>query len=201
MTVRLRALRDEDESRVLQLNQEHVAVLSPMDAGRLQQLRGWAQRFDVIEHIAEGREAPETRVDGFVIVVAPGTAYDSAKYRWFSQVYSDFLYLDRIVLDSRVHRRGLGNVVYDAVEADAAASGRLCLEVDIDPPNVASLSFHARRGFREVARLGGPGEAVSMQVKELSADGARGGSDDGTAAHAQGAPGDRSRLPQHLDRS
>ena len=162
--VRLRPMADADEQSVLRLNEEHVAVLSQMDADRLRAIRAWAHRCEVIEE----RDSPADpwRAAGFLIVVAPGSAYDSAKYRWFDDAYDDFLYLDRIVLDARVHRRGLGTIAYDAVEADAAAHGRMCLEIDVDPPNTASLGFHAARGFIEVARLGGPGETVSMQVKE-----------------------------------
>ena len=46
--------------------------------------------------------------------------------------------------------RGLGSQVYDALEARAAEFGRLALEVNIDPPNDASLAFHAGRGFEPV---------------------------------------------------
>ncbi|QWC86208.1 GNAT family N-acetyltransferase [Nocardioidaceae bacterium] len=165
MSARLRPLRDADVDRVLALNEEHVAVLSPLDRARLTQLRGWAQRFDVV--VLEEPDEDE-QVVGFVVVVGPGSAYDSAKYRWFDAAYDEFLYLDRIVLDARVHRRGLGTIVYDEVEGDAVSHGRLCLEVDTDPPNAASLAFHASRGFTEVARLGGPGTEVSLQVKQLA---------------------------------
>ena len=168
---RLRPMTDADQQAVLRLNEEHVAVLSPMDAARLRAIRGWAQRCDVVE-VRESAGGP-WRTAGFVVVIGPGSAYDSAKYQWFARTYDDFLYLDRIVLDTSVHRRGLGTLAYDAVEADASVHGRMCLEVDVDPPNTASLGFHAARGFVEVARLGEPGATVSMQVKQWApADGA-----------------------------
>ena len=165
---RLRPMADGDTAAVLRLNEAHVSVLSPLDERRLAAIRGWAHRCEVIE-VADAGEHSGWRAAGFLIVIGPASAYDSSKYRWFDRTYDDFLYLDRIVLDESVHRRGLGTIAYDAVEAEAATHGRMCLEVDVDPPNVASLAFHASRGFTEVARLGEPGAAVSMQVKEWSA--------------------------------
>ncbi len=78
-----------------------------------------------------------------------------------------FYYLDRVVLDDRVRRRGLASRVYDAVEARARPFGRLAVEVVSEPPNEPSLAFHAGRGFAEVARAGGGGKQVAMLVKEL----------------------------------
>ena len=55
------------------------------------------------------------------------------------------------------------------IETDACTAGRLALEVNAEPPNPASLAFHAARGFAEVGRLGGPGKAVAMLAKDLTA--------------------------------
>ncbi len=145
---------------MLALNEADVELLAPMDQRRLEQLQGWADRFDVIE--LDGRFA------GFVITVAAGTAYDSENYRWFAEQHETFLYLDRVVIHPDARRRGLGTRVYDALEARAAAYGRLCLEVNLDPPNEPSLAFHAARGYAEVGRLGSPGHVVSLMTKELS---------------------------------
>jgi predicted GNAT superfamily acetyltransferase len=105
---------------------------------------------------------------GFVLVFGPGTPYDSPNYRWFADVYGTaFDYLDRIVVDDRFRRRGLAGAVYDEVEATAALRGRLTLEVNLDPPNEPSLSFHRGRGYREVGQLGAPGHRVSLMAKRL----------------------------------
>jgi predicted GNAT superfamily acetyltransferase len=157
----LRPMHDDDIQDVLRLNADHVELLAPLDAPRLADLRGWAARADII--VCEGQTA------GFVLVFAPGTDYDSANYRWFGERYGDqFDYLDRIVIDDRFQRRGLGTAVYDAVEAAARIRGRLTLEVNIDPPNLPSLEFHRRRGYREVAQLGDPGHRVSLMTQVIS---------------------------------
>lgn len=156
----LRAIRDEDIDDVLRLNHDHVDLLSPLDAGRLAELRGWATRADVI--VCDGQTA------GFVLVFRHGTAYDSDNYRWFHDRFDSFDYLDRIVIDDRFRRRGLGSAVYDEVEAAASRFGRLTLEVNVDPPNRPSLAFHESRGFRELGQRGEPGHRVSLMAKELS---------------------------------
>ena len=90
----LRPMADGDVSDVLKLNAEHVELLSPLDAARLDDLRHWATRADVIT--SDGQTA------GFVLVFGPGTDYDSVNYRWFGERYgARFDYLDRIVIDDR----------------------------------------------------------------------------------------------------
>lgn len=160
-SVLLRDIADLDVPLVLDLNERNVELLAPLDATRLDQLSTWAHRAQVIEVAGEPA--------GFVITIPAGTDYDSPNYRWFSALYgSSFHYLDRIVFEDRFRRRGLGSVVYDMIEADAATAGRLALEVNAEPPNPASLAFHAARGFAEVGRIGGPGKTVAMLAKDLT---------------------------------
>lgn len=158
--VRLRRVCGADEAEVLRLNLLEEAQLAPMDRARLHRLRGWADRFDVIE--------VDGRVGGFVVTFAPGSAYDSPNYRWFSEhLGARFYYLDRIVLDPRCRRRGVAGRVYEELEPVAAAHGCLALEVNLQPPNPASLAFHTARGYREVGRLGDPGHLVTLMTKPL----------------------------------
>jgi hypothetical protein len=58
-------------------------------------------------------------------------------------------------------------MVYDAMEDLAAAFGRQLCEVDLEPPNLESLGFHAARGYTEVGRLAVGGKTRSMLAKEL----------------------------------
>jgi predicted GNAT superfamily acetyltransferase len=151
-------MTDDDVPVVLRLNADHVELLSPLDGDRLDRLRGWASRADVIE--CDGQTA------GFVLVFGPGTDYDSENYRWFGERFGDrFDYLDRIVIDDRFRRRGLASAVYDAVEAAAAPRERLVLEVNVAPPNEPSLAVHRGRGFVEVGRLGPAGHRVSLLAR------------------------------------
>lgn len=158
--VRLRPMTDEDVPTVVALNERDVHLLAPLDAARLAQLRGWAERADVLD--------VDDRVAGFVVTFGAGTAYDSENYRWFTERFADrFSYLDRIVISSEFRRQGLGRFVYDELEALARPLGRLALEVNVEPPNEGSLAFHRARGYVEVGRLGEPGHVVSLMVREL----------------------------------
>lgn len=158
----LRPITSGDHDRVLDWNEQNVELLAPMDAERLAALLAMADQGAVIVH--EGRDV------GFVLTFAGGTAYDSSNYRWFSERHTDFLYLDRIVVDSSARRTGVGSRVYDAIEARAAELGPvLCLEVNVDPPNEPSLAFHRSRGFTEVGRISASGPVVSLMEKAVTA--------------------------------
>jgi uncharacterized protein len=157
----LRRIRTDDHEQVLALNAANVVKLAPMDEARLLELEGMADRFDVVEVDGE--------FGGFVITFAPGTAYDSDNYRWFTERYDGhFYYLDRIVLADDHRRQGLGSFVYDELEQVARRYGRLTLEVNLVPRNDASLTFHDRRGYVEVGQLGDQSHLVSLMEKHLS---------------------------------
>ncbi|CAN5124055.1 hypothetical protein BH18ACT9_BH18ACT9_08500 [soil metagenome] len=155
----LRPMDPDDVPAVLALNERNVVKLAPLDRARLHQLSALAERLDVVD--VEGHFA------GFVITFAAGSAYDSENFRWFSQRYDDFAYLDRIVLHEDFRRRGLGSFVYDEVEDAGRRHGRLTLEVNLVPRNEPSLAFHAARGFVEVGRLGDDDHLVSLMEKRL----------------------------------
>ena len=158
----LRPISETDVPAVLGLNHRHVDLLSPMDAERLLWLVGVSDHADVIE--------VDEDVVGFVVTMAPGSAYDSENYRWFASRYGDsFYYLDRIVIAEEMRRRGLAAFVYDAMEDIAHEFGRMTLEVNVDPPNVGSLAFHEHRGYLEVGRRGEPGHLVGLMAKEFTA--------------------------------
>ena len=153
-----------DTDTVLRLNAADVRHLAPLDRPGLTRLRTWATQADVVQ---DG-----DAVVGFVVTFAPGTPYDSPNYRWFAAVYGTrFSYLDRIVIAASHRRRGLASRIYDDLEDAARPRGRMTLEVNVDPPNAASLAFHAARGYQEVGRRGEPGHVVPLLAKVLDAGG------------------------------
>lgn len=156
----LRPVTDADVDAVLALNAASVQALSPLDAAGLDRLRAQALRSDVVE--------VEGQVAAFVLVLRAGADYESDNYRWFTQRYRDFCYLDRIVVGETWRRRGIGHLVYQEMESVAAPSGRLTCEVNAEPPNHASLAFHAGLGYVEVGRLEHDnGLVTAMLSKEL----------------------------------
>jgi uncharacterized protein len=157
----VRPLEERDVAAVLALNELEVDKLAPMDGARLREIHALADRFDVVELDGE--------FVGFVVTVAPGAGYDSTNYRWYAARYGDdYYYLDRVVLAEQARGHGLGTQVYDALEKRATTYGRLALEVNLEPPNVVSLAFHASRGYEPVSEIGDDdGHRRVMLVKEL----------------------------------
>lgn len=110
---------------------------------------------------------------GFLIGLRPGSDYGSLNYAWFSRRYADFVYIDRLAVDSRWRRRGVASALYADVERYALGLGAplLACEVNLRPRNDVSLAFHERHGFTEVGRQGtdGGGKTVSLLIKPLAA--------------------------------
>ena len=158
--MRLRAYEPADAEAVLALNQANLDAVGGLDAERLRWLISMADTCLLADDAGA--------LAGFTITLTPGTGYDSANYRWFTERFDDFLYLDRVVVAPPYRRAGVGTLIYDAAEARAHGRGRMTLEVNVDPPNEPSLAFHRRRGYVEVGRLEqAPGKTCSMLVKEL----------------------------------
>lgn len=89
---------------------------------------------------------------GFVIGMRAGAQYASENYRFFDARSSDFLYVDRIVIDGSRRGAGMGRALYEAVFGLARGEGlrEVTCEVNLDPPNPGSLAFHACLGFERV---------------------------------------------------
>lgn len=103
---------------------------------------------------------------GFVLTLAPGAAYESENYRYFESRDVDHLYVDRIVIAESERGRGLGALLYDAVFDAARRQGRaeVTCEVNLDPPNPGSMTFHRRRGFRELGSQPTKGGTVTVAL-------------------------------------
>ena len=79
---------------------------------------------------------------------------------------SDFHYIDRIVLAPEARGAGLGSELYGRIFAAATQRGasEVTCEVNVEPPNPASLAFHAALGFAEVARQSTKGGSVVVAL-------------------------------------
>lgn len=155
-------LRDStvgDEPAILRLNEESVKFLSPLDGASWRRLAHQAAYLRIAQ--ADGGVA------AFLLALAPGQDYASENYRWFCEHSAGFLYIDRIVVAGGHRGRGLGAALYADLFAFARSRGvaRVVCEFDVEPPNPASASFHARFGFREVGSqwVRGGAKRVSLQ--------------------------------------
>ncbi len=152
-----------DFAAILALNEESVAVLSPLSEESLAKLHAQAAAHFVVEQ--------NGCVVAFLLALREGAGYASPNYRWFAKRYARFLYVDRVVVALAAHGQGLGSLLYRRLFEHAAALHveRVVCEIDVDPPNLQSQAFHARFGFREVGRqaIAGGRKTVSLQALEL----------------------------------
>lgn len=110
------------------------------------------------------------KVVGYIITYTDQAAYSGDEFHWFKQYFAGFLYIDQIAIAPAARRSGAGTRLYHEMEQFARQHGltSLVCEVNLDPPNPASLRFHAKNGFVEVGTMTtADGRRVSLQRKEL----------------------------------
>lgn len=139
----MRDATPEDAAAIVELNNAAVPAVNFIDAellGRIAALASWYR-------VAEDEEG----IVGFVLCIPSGREYWSGNYRWFSERYDSFLYLDRVVVAERTRGRGVGEALYEEMHAYAASGWpRVTLEVNLRPPNPGSDRFHRRLGYEAV---------------------------------------------------
>jgi uncharacterized protein len=151
-----------DFQAIADLNAGEVQHTSAMTIEQLRDLDALADRHLVAEVNGE--------VVAFVIAIREQRPYQNDNYRWFSSRYSTFLYIDRIVVDPRFTRLGIGAGLYDDVFRHARLAGipLIACEYNITPVNASSRAFHDRFGFREVGtqRVANGAKQVSLQIAD-----------------------------------
>jgi predicted GNAT superfamily acetyltransferase len=162
MTIVIRDVREHELDSVLALNNSAGDAILPMDADRLRFFWRHAAYFRVAE--IEGHLA------GFLIALTPEADYDSPNFLWFRDRFSQFLYIDRIVVAGAHRGAGVGRIFYADVQSFAEPRvPRLACEVQVGSGNNALLLFHGSFGFHEIGQhvLPGAHGRVSLLAKEL----------------------------------
>ena len=159
--MKLRNVQKEDLSKIRMLNEAAVPHVNSIPLSDFEHFMEFSSFFLV----AEGETG---EVVGFLIVIPPGQSYDSLNYQYFSQRFSQFDYVDRIVVAETYRGKGIGTQFYDHI-AERSLQKRITCEVNVKPPNPQSLAFHARMGFIEIAQQDTEGgkKRVSLLVREL----------------------------------
>ena len=159
----LRKAETKDFERIIELNEESVHFLSPMDMEKFEHLESISEMLRVIEI--------DGIVEAFVLTIREGKAYDSVNYLWFQKHYHRFLYIDRVVVSIKMQGKGLGRMLYESVFEHAKQIGvpYVTAEIDINPPNPVSLKFHEKFGFKEVGKqsVADGKKVVSLQIFEF----------------------------------
>jgi len=161
--IKMRSANTSDIPSIVKLNAAVVDVTSPMDEARCSELMALCTWCIVADRDGE--------VTAFVMAMRDGAAYQNGNFAWFSQRLRNFVYIDRVVVGEKARGQGLGRKLYDAVANAARAQDCviMCAEMNIDPPNDPSLTFHRLRGFGEIGRRRlDKGVTVSMQVSDIA---------------------------------
>lgn len=157
----IRPLEPADIDQVSAINEAGVPGVTPADVQEVTRLVELSE-FSVVAV----DEADDAIVLGFLIVMAPGVAYESENYRWFSERGTDFLYIDRIAIADGHRGEGIGEALYRELFRVAAEQGRaeVTCEVNTMPPNPGSMRFHERLGFEKVGELVTKGGAYEVAL-------------------------------------
>ncbi len=156
----IRLLETTDLLACVDLNNGSVPAVSEADLAKMTSL--------VDESLLSLVAEIDGEVAGFCVNFGPGADYTSVNYQWFSDRYTEFVYLDRIVVAPTARNQGIGAAFYAAVEEHIVGTPWLLCEVNLRPRNDGSLRFHARLGFEEVGQQETSyGVLVSMLAKDL----------------------------------
>ncbi|MEX0976376.1 MAG: GNAT family N-acetyltransferase [Woeseia sp.] len=162
MTLPIRDVELDDLQCVLEMNEASVPHVNSVTLAQMQKFLDEAAYFRVA--IVDGVPA------GFLIGLTPDADYQSLNFRWFCDKYASFAYIDRVAVAATARRRGLAAALYrDFEDSFNSQSPRLVCEVNLRPPNPASMRFHERMGFVRVGsqEIDDGAKEVAMMVKAL----------------------------------
>ena len=167
MRSRVVLTRDIDEAALpsaLTLNNANAAELSLKSEDGFRALLAAA----FYSRCTEQREA-------LLIAFDQDADYQGESFLWFRSRYPRFVYVDRVVVDSRHRGKGIARALYAELFDLARAAGheRILCEVNLAPPNPTSDAFHRALGFIEVGR--GVVPRLKREVRYLALEWSRGG--------------------------
>jgi len=153
---------NKDLPRIVDLNQDALPAVSSITINDMTQFLEMADYFRVIK--------VKNNIAGFLIALAPCKNYQSPNYKWFEKKYSQFMYVDRIVIDPSFQSRGLGRAFYDDLKIFSQRYAPIITcEVNLKPKNHGSLLFHKKYGFEQMGtqETEGGKKEVSLMVFKI----------------------------------
>jgi len=162
MEYHILATENKDLPRVVDLNQDALPAVSSIELDDMIHFLEIVDYFRVIK--------VKNNIAGFLIALAPGKNYQSPNYKWFEKQYSQFMYVDRIVIDPAFQGQGLGWGFYDDLKIFCQRyTPIITCEVNLKPKNDDSLLFHKKYGFEQVGtqKTDGGKKEVSLMVYKI----------------------------------
>ncbi|MBI1257518.1 MAG: GNAT family N-acetyltransferase [Chloroflexi bacterium] len=135
----------DDPKLLLEINNAAVP-----DVGTLTEAKAeW-----LVTHVATpGLALLDDQPVGVLVILNERSGYDSDYFRWFTARYTNFLYIDRIVVAASARGQGIARALYQRVIDDwivPLQQVAIASDVYSDPPNEPSLALHRAMGFEEV---------------------------------------------------
>ncbi|MCP4915052.1 MAG: GNAT family N-acetyltransferase [Oligoflexia bacterium] len=158
--MKVRRLAEQDFEKVLKLNNANTPAVSEINMEELQWLVNQSLHSLVVED-------SNNLLVGFCIILPPAINYKSDNYRWISEKYGDFEYLDRVVIAEEFRGLGCGRDLYQHWFEKAQAKN-LILEVNIRPMNESSILFHEKLGFKVVGEQDTEGGKKRVQYMRFT---------------------------------
>ncbi|MFP8487701.1 GNAT family N-acetyltransferase [Gracilimonas sp. Q87] len=158
--MKIRSAQKSDLTKILELNEAALPHVSKVQITDMARFLKQADPFLVIEY--------DNEVAGFMIVLQSGLDYSSLNYAFFVNHFENFDYVDRIVIADPYKGKKLGTSLYDHLFKTTDKKFITC-EVNVKPANPASLTFHNKLGFNQVAEqvTENGHKIVSMLVKQM----------------------------------
>lgn len=155
-------LRNSDHPAVLSLNNPNAKETSALNEAALSALIALA-------FYARGVDRGAT---AFLIALDHTAAYNNPNFAWLKAARDSFVYVDRVIVADSARGKGIARLLYEDLFAKARAAGhhRVVCEVNIDPPNLASVAFHQALGFAPIGEASIHGGAKTVRYFEKLLD-------------------------------
>jgi len=161
-----------DLHRMGELNEAAIPHVSSIDVAHREWFLRHSAHFLVVDAGADADAGAD--MAAFLLAFEPGADYQSPNFQWFKSRYRQFSYVDRIVVAPAFRGRKLAQRLYAELQRRVQSHcTAIACEVNLEPPNPASLAFHRRRGFEPVGtqRTEGGTKQVQMLLKNLAQTG------------------------------
>ncbi len=107
----------------------------------------------------------EDKLNSFALIMSKDSDYQSPNFLYFKNKYEDFIYIDRIAVQSNFQRNGIGTAIYNEINSIAKINSLpVCCEVNTVPLNKKSLDFHYNKGFRKIEEVNYGKKKVVMLI-------------------------------------
>ena len=161
---KLREVTISDLEKIRKINEEAIPAVNTVSLDEFK----WFLKRSIYFKVSLN---DDEQVCGFLLVLPTGLKYESLNYKWFSDKFSDFAYIDRIAVKDEFRGKGIGKSLYVDLEKSVMKDiKRIACEFNINPPNLVSKKFHEGLAYKRVGTQLTENETkeVSLMIKEIN---------------------------------